>query len=151
MPRNEPDKESASAAATKGIPSLYSLTAIGIATFLGSILVGGYMVAANYVALGKRRMATFTIYGSCAVFVVIVLLSSQLPPGINTMVITTISQVIAAIWAADKLQGPMFESYKEMGGTYHSITRSVLIGLVPFFLILVIFSLVGIPQIALQQ
>jgi hypothetical protein len=150
MPPRLPEHQQPNSNGVDDVPALYSLTAIGAATFLGSVLVGGYMLAANYVALGKRRFATFAIYGSCAVFGFFMFASRQLPPSENVILVINIAQVFVALLAANKLQGGMFKSYEEMGGIYHSMSRAILIGLVPLFFVLVLINIFGLPLIPVQ-
>ena len=46
---------------TDQLPKLYSMTSIGIATFFCSLLAGGYLLYANYKALGMRNLAYYTL------------------------------------------------------------------------------------------
>jgi len=96
----------------RDLPNLYSLTAIGVATFLGSILAGGYMVIANYLALGEKQMAKQVAYGTAALILIWIILSMQLAgTKLTTMIAVNMGQVILALIVAHKLQGEMFSSY----------------------------------------
>ena len=41
------------------LPKLYSMFSIGLVTFFCSLLAGGYLLYANYKALGMRKMARY--------------------------------------------------------------------------------------------
>ncbi len=77
------------------LPPLYSLTQIGIATFLGSSLAAGYMLASNYAALGQRRMAIYSLWGS----LVLVLGFVLLPLWRTVVVGIGASFVLVFVWA----------------------------------------------------
>ena len=101
----------------QNLPNLYSLTAIGVATFLGSILAGGYMIIANYLALGEKKMAKQVAYGTVAIILAWLAVSMQLVgTKLTTMILVNMGQVVLALLVAHKLQGKMFGSYQEMGG-----------------------------------
>lgn len=110
------------------LPNLYSLTAIGIATFLGSALAAGYMLSANYAALGQKRTGQYALAGSVLVVLAFIFLPTQFAPNITTAIVLMIAQVLVVLAIANKLQGPMFKSFEEMGGKYHPMRRAVLIG-----------------------
>jgi hypothetical protein len=140
------------------LPPLYSLTAIGIATFLGSFLAGGYMLASNYIALGKRRLGMYTIYASLALLLVFVVISAQVPQSSTGVIVMTMVQVVLALLIANKLQGPMFASFEQMGGEYHSLWRAVLIGLVASLIALMVlvvfvafFGIEALPTAPVEQ
>ncbi len=130
----------------KELPSMYSLTQIGIATFLGTPLAAGYMLAANYAALGQRRMGIHVAWVS----LVVVILFGLIPvnpitdPGLSVAVL--VGQVVLALVAANQLQGKMLASFESMGGKYHPMIRAVAVGLITaFVLTAVILIIVGPP------
>ena len=53
---------------TDQLPKLYSMTSIGIATFFCSLLAGGYLLFANYKALGMHKLAYYTLAASVVIF-----------------------------------------------------------------------------------
>ena len=107
---------------------MYSLTAIGVATFLGSALAAGYMLASNYTALGQKRMGRYALLGSVLVVLAFIFLPTQFSPNITTAIMLMIAQVLEVLAITNKLQGAMFTSFEEMGGKYHSMGRAVLVG-----------------------
>ena len=50
------------------LPQLYSLRAIGIATFFGSLLAGGYLISENYRALGMKQLGYIALAISLLAF-----------------------------------------------------------------------------------
>ena len=50
------------------LPKLYSMYSIGLVTFFCSLLAGGYLLYANYKALGMRKLAHYTLAASVLVF-----------------------------------------------------------------------------------
>ncbi len=136
----EPEKQN------RDLPNLYSLTAIGVATFLGSILAGGYMIIANYIALGEKQMAKQVAYGTAAIILVWIILSMQMVgTKLTTMIAVNMGQVILALIIANKLQGKMFSSYQEMGGQYHGSLRIVSVSVIAS----IIFTFAGVLIIAI--
>ena len=113
----------------QNLPPMYSLTAMGIATFLGSALAAGYMLTSNYAALGQRRMSQFALGGSVVLVLAFIFIPSQFVTNITTAVITMVGQVVLVLVIANKLQGAMFTSFEEMGGAYHPMRRAVLVGI----------------------
>ena len=131
------------------LPSMYSLTQIGIATFLGSALAGGYMLASNYSALGRRRLAIHVVWGSLA-FVVLYSLIPVDPiaqPGLA--VVFVVGQVLLAIAVANFLQGAMLRSFESMGGQYYPMIRAIAVGIIAAFVLTLIvdmsMALFGFP------
>ena len=130
---------------------MYSLTAIGVATFLGSALAAGYMLASNYAALGKRRMGIYTLWGSCVIVLAFVFLPPSFVTNVPAAIAAMIGQVVLVLFIANKLQGAMFKSFEEMGGEYYSMGRAVLVGIgASFVLMFVLILLVAIFGVGVQ-
>jgi hypothetical protein len=119
----------------KNLPQLYSLTAMGIATFLGSALAAGYMLAKNYSALGQPQMGRYALIGSIVLVLVFIALPGLFTPNMTTAVVFMISQVVLVLFATNRLQGAMFRSFEEMGGKYYSVGKGVMVGVVASFII----------------
>ena len=131
------------------LPRMYSLTAIGVATFLGSALAAGYMLASNYAALGQRRTAQYAMLGSIGLVLAFIFLPTQFATNIPTAIIFMIAQVLVVLAISNKLQGAMFASFEEMGGRYHSMGRAVLVGVLASlvltaFWVLVVLAIGGV-------
>ncbi|XOV83149.1 MAG: hypothetical protein ACFHXK_20140 [bacterium] len=125
----------------KKLPSLYSLTQIGIATFLGSSLAAGYMLASNYAALGQRRMAIYSLWGSLGLVLAFILLPGQLSTNAAIAIGIMIGQVVLVLAIANKLQGPMFASFEEMGGQYFPMWRTIVVGIGASFVLVFVWIL----------
>lgn len=129
------------------LPPMYSLTAIGIATFLGSALAAGYMLASNYKALGQPRMGVYALWGSLVVVLAFILLPSGMMLNIPVAIAIMIGQVMLVLAITNKLQGAMFASFEKMGGNYHPMRRAILVGIGASFVLtfgwILIIVLVG--------
>lgn len=132
------------------LPPLYSLTAMGIATFLGSALAAGYMLASNYAALGKRQLAQYVLAASLVFVVLLTLIPSQWITTVQAAIVLMLLQITTVLLVANKLQGAMFASYEELGGRYYSNWRAVVVGAIAAFVLMItsvlIFVLSGAPQ-----
>ena len=117
------------------LPAMYSLTAIGVATFLGSALAAGYMLASNYAALGNRKMGIYALWGSLIVVLAFILLPTGLEVNPAIAIAMMIGQVVLVLAIANKLQGAMFKSFEEMGGKYHPVRRTILVGIAASFVL----------------
>lgn len=110
------------------LPPLYSLTTIGIATFLGSALAAGYMLASNYTALGMRKMGKYALYGSIGIVGIVSFVPAQFTTSLTTLLMVTIGQVLLVLFITNKLQGSMMSSFEAMGGKYYPVWRGILVG-----------------------
>jgi hypothetical protein len=117
------------------LPQMYSLTAIGVATFLGSALAAGYMLAKNYAALGQAQIGRYVLLGSIGLVLAFIILPTQFVTNLPIAIGVMIGQVILVLFITNKLQGAMFTSFEEMGGQYHSMGRAVLVGVAASFVI----------------
>ena len=108
------------------LPSLYSLASIGVATFLGSILAGGYMITSNYLALGEKQAAKIVALGTTLTILIWLVISLQMAgASLTVLFAVNFGQVILALVITHQLQGNMFKSYEEMGGQYYSMLRAI--------------------------
>ena len=128
---------------------------IGLVTFFCSLLAGGYLLYANYKALGMRKMARYVLAATIALFAVFLWALSayiegasntaeelpQLPITIN--LVAAVAQAIVAVMATQVLQGPMFATFKEMRGNYHSTWQALFIGLCAAILISMFMALIA--------
>lgn len=127
---------------------------IGLVTFFCSLLAGGYLLYANYKALGMRKMAHYVLAATVMVFAVFLWALSgyiegastaeelpQLPITLN--LVAAVAQAIVAVVATQFLQGPMFATFKEMQGNYHSTWQALFIGLCAAFLISMLMALIA--------
>ena len=139
----------------KELPKLYSMFSIGLVTFFCSLLAGGYLLYANYKALGMRKMAHYTLAASVLVFAVFLwVLSAYIDGATNTAeqlpqlsitlnLVAAVAQAIVAVIATQFLQGPMFATFNEMQGHYHSTWQALFIGLCAAFVISMFMALIA--------
>ena len=128
------------------LPSLYSLTSVGVATFLGSILAGGYMVTSNYLALGEKQAAKTIAFGTTLIILIWLVISLQMSgASLTVMFAINFGQVILALVITHQLQGEMFKSYEAMGGQYYSMLRTIGVAVIAS----IVFMFVGTILIVL--
>ncbi|MEC7613744.1 MAG: hypothetical protein VYA12_10120, partial [Pseudomonadota bacterium] len=118
-----------------------------IATFFCSLLAGGYLLYANYKALGMRNLAYYTLAASVVIFSLLLWVmsswidsaasdSSQLQQAtITANLVAAVAQAIIAVVTTQFLQGPMFTTFNEMKGQYHSTWQAFFIGLCAAFVL----------------
>lgn len=83
---------------------LFRINAIGLATVLGSVLAGGWLIAMNYTALGRPAQAlkakVFSLLGVVALVALSMVLPEQVPG-----VVFVVPQVFGLVYLARSLQG----------------------------------------------
>jgi hypothetical protein len=130
--------------ASKELPHLYSMPAIGIATFFGSLLAGGFLISANYRALGMKRLSHLSLGISLFAFCLSsIAVSRFIKPAVSENgemlqldltipLIVNIAQVIALVVITNIVQGSMLSTFTEMQGKFHSTWRAVGLGLIAY-------------------
>jgi len=120
---------------------LYTLAGVGLATFIGSPLAGGYLIGRNLKALGRHSEVIRAWGIAIAIFVVCNALLFISPGGKSTVPLT-IAQVVGMYFAAQYSFGPALVLQGEQGGPLYSNWRAagigLLYGLCLFALILVV-------------
>ncbi len=146
-PYRPPDSE----LGTSSGKSLYSIRGILIATILGSLAAGIFLIYLNYLSLGYNKLAKLTIRWGVVAFMLISALAYQMPSyGALFIVLQT---GLAGI-AADRLQGAAINYHREHGGAMHSPLRAAGIGVLAgiaalftlVFLLTVMIALFGASQ-----
>lgn len=106
---------------------LYKISGIGIATFFGSLIAGGYLAAHNLKALGRPREARNVLITTVVATLGIIILSYLLPthmnlPGLVTGIVQTMIMVqFSKKWFAYDLaahiahDGRMISNWKAFG------------------------------------
>lgn len=116
---------------------LYSINGVLIATFCGSLAAGIILIYLNYVNLGHTKLAKLTVRWGVVGYMLIIALSSVIPPLPIYIVLVTIVQVGLAGIAVRSLQGAAIDYHREHSGVMHSLLRAaglgVLTGIVMFF------------------
>ena len=129
------------------LPQLYSLQAIGIATFFGSLLAGGYLVSENYRALGMKQLSYVTLGISLFAFCLSsVAVANFVDPVITQEgemhsidltlpLLVNIAQVLGLLVITHFIQGSMLATFSEMQGKFHSTWRAVGMGLLAYIVL----------------
>ena len=135
------------------LPKLYSMYSIGLVSFFCSLLAGGYLLYANYKALGMRKLAYYTLASSVLVFALFLWAVSvyvdgsasapnELPQlSITSNLVAAAAQAIFAVVATQFLQGAMFATFNEMQGQYHSTWHAFFVGLCAAFVMSLLVTL----------
>ena len=118
---------------------LFDLQSIGIATFFGSLLAGGVVMAINFKNMGRSDHALTTIVCSLIATAILfalvffVLLDSEIP-----RFIIVVPQVLLTLFCAKTYQGKSIDKHKENGGKLYSRWLAFLIGVITIVVILIV-------------
>ena len=110
---------------------VYSVNQIATATILGTVLAGGWLMAANYRAMGQEDHSRLAIGWSIVGFIAFLGVMVALPGDLYDFGVTIGSAVACAVAlrALSEAQfGKMLERHRAAGGTQHSWGRVVLLG-----------------------
>ena len=100
---------------------LYKISGIGIATFFGSILAGGFLMSRNYKKLGKDAAAIKALVYSALATVAVLVISFLIPEDLNIPnLVFTIPQIIVMVQLAKKEQGSDIDAHVANGGALAS-------------------------------
>ena len=110
---------------------LYKISGIGLATFIGSTLAGGFLISQNYKRLGNVRMAnktlTYTVLATIALF----LIAYFLPEDMNVPnMVFTVVQVVVLVQIAKQLQAKELSNHVAHGGALASNWKAFGISLI---------------------
>lgn len=119
---------------------LFRISGIGLATVLGSVLAGGWLIAMNYTALGRpaqaRKAKLFSVLAIIALMVLSLLLPVQVPAAAFVVV-----QVLGTVHLARSLQGEAIAARAASGRPMRSNWLAAGISLV--FLVALLALLIG--------
>ncbi|AZC33603.1 hypothetical protein PUP68_29635 [Pseudomonas chlororaphis] len=101
---------------------LYSINAVGLATFLGTSLAGSYMIAANLKALGRESEVKKAWYVGIGLLVLMMVLGGVLPESVPAMVFV-LPPLFAMNAYARQLFGPVVIEHKLSKGPFFSLWR----------------------------
>lgn len=122
---------------------LYTVKGITWATFIGSILAGGILMAINYDRLGQSSAKWRAVLWSALTTAVLLGIAATLPESLsipNSLFI--LPQVIIMGIAARLLQGDAIEEHEASGGSLTSVWRAIGVGfLCGVFIMAVIFGI----------
>lgn len=119
---------------------LFRISAIGLATVLGSVLAGGWLIAMNYAALGRPAQARKARWFSLLTLIVVMVLAEVLPVQVPAALFVVV-QVLGTVHLARSLQGEAIAARAASGRPMRSNWLAVGISLV--FLVLLLVLLVG--------
>ncbi len=110
--------------------SLYKISGVGVATFFGSTLAGGFIMYLNFKRLGSggkaKKCLLFSVIATIVIFGVIFLIPEDVDIP-NT--VFTIPQVIAMVQIAKIQQGTLIDEHINSGGALSSNWKAFVIGL----------------------
>ncbi len=138
--------EPVDAPAGAGMP-LFRMSGIGIATFFGTLMAGGLLMALNYRALGRPERVWPVIALSLGASVIVGVLAWVLPEQVPSIVFT-VAQLVAITQAAKATQGPDIDARIAAGLPMRSnwlafgISLLVLAG---------VFALIAVGVLAVMQ
>jgi len=96
---------------------MYKVSGVGLATFLGSPLAGGWLIARNYHALGQPEKAAraigYSVVGTIAVLILAFFLPERVPG-----FLVSLPPLVAVTQIARHYQGDRIAEYTSAGRTY---------------------------------
>jgi len=125
---------------------LYKISGIGLATFVGSALAGGFLISQNYKRLGNVRMANKALTYSVIATIALFLIAYFIPENMNIPnVVFTVVQVVVLVQIAKQQQGKAISDHVAHGGALATNWKAFGLSLLIIFAML----LVIIPVIML--
>ncbi len=126
----------------------YKISGIGLGTFFGSIVVGGYLLAQNYKQLGQhaeaKKSLIYSVLGLVAIFAVgwFVDMYVTIPD-----IVYSIAQVVIIIQIAKAHQGKALARHLASNGRFYSNWRAFGISLI-FMAVLIAIIVAAIYGVA---
>ncbi len=121
------------------IGKLYDARAIVIATILGSLAAGVYMLYANYRRLGYPKLAVRIAIVGWILYAALVFATSLFPANSPVMVIGFAAlQAAIAYGASQLLQGQALAYHAQHKGEFHSTWTAISVGLLAAVVLLVV-------------
>ncbi|HEY0502956.1 MAG TPA: hypothetical protein VGD42_05605 [Lysobacter sp.] len=120
---------------------LYKVSGIGLATFMGSVLAGGWLIARNYRALGEPDKANRALMYAVLAMLVVTGVALLLPDGVPGIALT-VPQILATMHIARQRQGGPIARYQADARTYSNWRAFGVSLLVVVLLIVVAFAVV---------
>ena len=118
---------------------LYKISGIGLATFIGSTLAGGFLISQNYKRLGNVRMANITLKYTVLATIALFLIAYFMPVDMNVPnIIFTVVQVVAMVQISKKLQQKELSNHVSHGGVLASNWKAFGISLLVIIAILAV-------------
>lgn len=119
--------------------ALYKVSAIGLATFLGSMVAGGLLLSKNFKKLGKETEARNAIIYSIIATIVVFIIGMNIPedwsiPGI----VFTIPQALVMFHIAKQMQEKDIDQHIENGGALASNWKAAGISVLVFIGVMIV-------------
>jgi hypothetical protein len=118
--------------------TLYDSRSVALATFLGSPVAGGVLMAMNYKRLGQAGKGAVTAFLCLLLTGLVILVSWNIPKGVSLPI--ALALMFGMQWAARAFQGKAVESHVAQGGHLGSRGTAAVIGLV--FLAVILLAVV---------
>lgn len=119
---------------------LFTINGIGIATFFGTLIAGGILLAHNYRRLGDSKNAWLSILAGFFVTAMFTFIAYLLPDGMRIGL--AVPQIIAITLYARLQQGAQIEAHQEAGGELVSSWLAAGIGLLTLAVLLVVIFVI---------
>lgn len=127
---------------------LYKISGIGLATFIGSALAGGFLLSRNYKRLGNVRMANKALSYSVLATIVLFLIAYFIPENMNIPnMVFTVVQVVVLVQIAKQQQEKNINEHVAHGGSLASnwkafglsllVVLAMLVVIIPFVMLTV--------------
>ena len=118
---------------------LYDSRAIVVATILGSLAAGVYMLFANYRQLGYAKLALRVAIAGWFVYLLLIIVASLLPPNSPGLALGFYAlQTAIAYGASQTLQGKAFAYHAQHQGEFHSLWLAVGVAVVAGVVLLLV-------------
>ncbi len=100
---------------------LFKTSAVGVATFFGTVLAGGYIIYRNYKALGKEAEGKKVLIWSAIATVLIFAVTFLIPDSVDIPnSVFTVAQVIAMVQLAKKWFELPLSDHEKYNGKFES-------------------------------
>jgi hypothetical protein len=119
--------------------ALYKVSAIGLATFFGSMVAGGFLLSQNFKKLGKKTEARNAIIYSVVATIVVIIIGMNIPEEWNIPNMAfTIPQFLAMSHIAKQMQEKDINHHVKNGGVLASNWKAFGISLLVFTGIMIV-------------
>lgn len=118
---------------------LYNARAVILATVLGSLAAGVYMLFANYRQLGYPKLALWVALAGWFIYLILIVATSFFPP--NSMPVALgffVLQTAIAYGALQILQAQAIAYHEQHQGKFHSLWTAVTVALIAGGVLLIV-------------
>jgi hypothetical protein len=128
IPQQSLDRTTEAYAGSKPSYTLYDARAVALATFFGTPIAGGILLALNYRRLGWPARAVNAVVLTVIGTGLVILIGWKIPQGLSTFI--ALGLMFAMKGLAKSLQGHAITEHVESGGALGSMWRAFWLGLV---------------------